>query len=237
MDAGAGERLDWEIDRLPGGSVSGSLGIEDLVAFTDNPGPRCPCVLLLDTSWSMDGPSILALSAGVGAFKKALEDDPVASLRVETAIVSFNSDVRLLQDFTTVDAFENPAREADGATRTAAAINFAIDMLESRKQKYRQGGIPYYRPWVVMITDGASSDGEGEMRIVAERVRQADESKQLAFFCVGMTGADLNELRRIAHVAQHCWRASNSGSSSSGSPIRWLVYPPLVRTMKLTFRI
>ena len=104
MDAGAGERLDREIDRLPGGSVSGSLGIEDLVAFTDNPGPRCACVLLLDTSWSMDGPSILALSAGVGAFKKALEDDPVASLRVETAIVSFNSDVRLLQDFTTVDA-------------------------------------------------------------------------------------------------------------------------------------
>lgn len=191
-------RPDPQVDPMPRDSTSDNLGIEDLIAFMDNPEPRCACILLLDTSWSMDGPWIRALSEGVGAFKRALEADPVASLRVETAIVSFDSDVRLVHDFATVDALEPPDLKADGATSTAAAINFAMDMLERRKLTYRQGGIPYYRPWIVLITDGASSDGEGLMQTVAERVRQADESKQLAFFCVGVTGADLNELRLIA---------------------------------------
>lgn len=198
MDRSDSDRTDPYIDRMPEDRASGRLRIEDLVAFTDNPEPRCACVLLLDTSWSMDGPWIRALNAGVSAFKDALEDDPVASLRVETAIVSFNSGVRLVHDFATVDALDPPELKAEGSTSTAAAINFAIDMLERRKQTYRQGGIPYHRPWIVMITDGAASDGEEQMLAVAERVRQADESKQLAFFCVGVTGADLNELRRMA---------------------------------------
>ena len=175
-----------------------TISLEELVDFTENPEPRCACVLLLDTSWSMDGPQIQTLMAGIKAFKDAIKDDPVASLRVETAIVAFDSSVRLVQDFATVDALKTPELNAEGATSTATAVNFAIDMLERRKRTYRDAGIAYYRPWIVMITDGASSDSEDMMQAVSERVRQADESKQLAFFCVGVTGADLEELRRMA---------------------------------------
>ena len=82
-----------EGDRMPG------TDLEDLVEFIDSPEPRCACVLLLDTSGSMHGPPIQALNEGVKAFKEELEGDPLASLRVETAIVSFNSDVELVQDF------------------------------------------------------------------------------------------------------------------------------------------
>ena len=179
-------------------SADDAISLEELIEFTENPEPRCACVLLLDTSWSMDGPHIRALTSGVRAFRDAIEDDPVASLRVETAIVSFDSSVRLVQDFATVDAFRTPELDVQGATSTATALNFAIDMLESRKRTYRNAGISYFRPWIVMITDGASSESEEMMQAVSERIRRADESKQLAFFCVGVTGADLEELRRLA---------------------------------------
>ena len=183
-----------EDDRMPG---SDDLGLEDLVEFTDNPEPRCACVLLLDTSGSMYGPPIRALNDGIRAFKDELEGDPLASLRVETAIVSFDSSVQLVQDFATVDSLATPTLDAQGTTSTATAVNFAIDRVEERKQSYRDAGIPYYRPWIVLITDGASTESRPDMNAASERVRQAEEAKQLAFFSVGVQGADMEELNSM----------------------------------------
>ena len=183
-----------EDDRMPG---DGEINLEDLVEFTDNPEPRCPCVLLLDTSGSMYGSPIRALNEGIKTFKDELENDSLASLRVETAIVTFDSSVQLVQDFATVDALATPELDAGGVTSTAAAVNHAIDMVEERKQTYRDAGITYYRPWIVLITDGASTDGRQQMDAASERVHRAEESKQLAFFSVGVEGADMDELNRM----------------------------------------
>ena len=187
-----------EDDRMPEGDRMPEDSLEDLVEFTDNPEPRCACVLLLDTSGSMQGPPIQALNEGVKAFKEELEGDPLASLRVETAIVSFNSNVELVQDFATVDSLTTPDLRVSGITGTATAVNFAIDRLEERKQSYRDAGISYYRPWIVLITDGASTDGKQQMQAASERIRQAEDAKQLAFFSVGVAGADMSELNSLA---------------------------------------
>ena len=57
--------------------------------FADNPEPRCPCVLLLDTSGSMQGDPIDQLNAGIRAFKTELMADSLALKRVEISIVTF----------------------------------------------------------------------------------------------------------------------------------------------------
>ena len=215
-------------DRMPKGAIGDDIGLEDMVAFADNPEPRCACVLLLDTSKSMSIPKvpieqlgekldiidgvqtyarvgtgdvpvpIEELNGALKEFRDAIESDSLASLRVETAIVSFNDDVRLEQDFATVDALTPPALDARGETSTAAAVNFALDMVEERKQVYRNAGIAYYRPWVVLITDGASTESREQMMAASERLRRAEEAKQLAFFCVGVEGANMEELSQMS---------------------------------------
>lgn len=40
--------------------------------FVDNPEPRCPCILLVDTSGSMSGEPIKELNAGLVTFKDEL---------------------------------------------------------------------------------------------------------------------------------------------------------------------
>jgi Mg-chelatase subunit ChlD len=60
----------------------------ELAEFAENPEPRCPCVLLLDTSGSMQGDPIKALNQGLQAFKDDLMRDPLASRRVELAVVT-----------------------------------------------------------------------------------------------------------------------------------------------------
>jgi uncharacterized protein YegL len=68
----------------------------DLAEFAENPEPRCPVILVLDTSGSMNGEPIKELNEGLRAFSEALKNDRLASLRVEVALVSFGGKVRAL---------------------------------------------------------------------------------------------------------------------------------------------
>ena len=80
----------------------------------------------------------------------------------------------------------------------ATAVNFAIDLVEDRKEDYKRAGIPYYRPWIMLITDGASTEGRREMDDAADRVHLAEDNKQVAFFGIGVEGADMDELNQLS---------------------------------------
>lgn len=68
----------------------------DQAEFADNPEPRCPVILVLDTSGSMQGSAIKELNEGLRAFAVALKSDRLASLRVEVAVIAFGGKVRML---------------------------------------------------------------------------------------------------------------------------------------------
>ena len=125
--------------------------------FIGNPEPRCPVVLLLDNSGSMSGQPIQELNAGIATFKQSVEEDGLASLRVEVAIISFGP-VKLVQDFVTMDRFMPPQLKVEGLTPMGEAIEYALNLLEDRKETYRDNGIQYYRPWIFLITDGSPTD-------------------------------------------------------------------------------
>ncbi len=168
------------------------------VEFADNPEPRCPCVLLLDTSGSMRGAPIQALTAGLAALGDELRKDSLARRRVEVAVVAFGGTVRVLQDFVTADNFAVPALEAGGLTPLAGAVLKGLDMVEERKQRYKANGVAYYRPWVFLITDGAS-EGEpaGLLNQAAQRIRAEEAAKRIAFFAVAVEGADMAQLTAL----------------------------------------
>ena len=177
----------------PGGEEA---SLADALEFMDNPEPRCPCVLLLDKSYSMnDNGAIHALNEGIQTLKTELEKDNVASLRVELAIVTFGGGVNLVQDFVTVGDFDPPQLVADGsATQMAGGIEMALDIVEERKDTYREK-VEYFRPWVFMITDGEPT-GESEAFIddIVKRLREEENSKKVAFFAVGVEGANMKRL-------------------------------------------
>jgi uncharacterized protein YegL len=163
--------------------------------FVTNPEPRCPCLLLLDTSGSMSGRPINELNAGLQVFKEQLTADAMAMQRVEVAIMTFGP-VRVHTEFQTADQFHPPTLTTTGDTPMGAAINQGLDMLEARKAAYKEAGIAYYRPWVFLITDGGPTDPWQE---AARRVRAGDSSdrKAFSFFAVGVEGANLETLAQI----------------------------------------
>ena len=159
-----------------------------------NPEQRCPCLLLLDTSVSMEGQRIAELNEGIRTFKSELMQDSLAVKRVEIAIVTFGP-VRLAQDFVTADNFQPPHLSTTGDTPMGAAIVNGLEELERRKEQYRQHAIPYNRPWVFLITDGAPTDS---VVFASQVVREGVERKKFAFFAVGVEGADMATLASIS---------------------------------------
>ncbi|MEK0180707.1 vWA domain-containing protein [Microcoleus anatoxicus] len=167
------------------------------IEFAQNPEPRCPVVLLLDTSGSMSGDRIDELNAGLASFKQDVEKDTTASLRVEVAIITFDSSVNLIQDFVTMDNFYPPQLTTTGTTAMGEGIELALNEVESRKAIYKSNGIQYYQPWVFLITDGGPTDS---WQSAAQRVRQADADRKISFYAIGVQGADMNILGQIAPV-------------------------------------
>lgn len=169
----------------------------DAAEFASNPEPRCPCVLLLDTSGSMDGERIAALNAGLRTFREALGKDELALLRVEVAVVSFGDCAQLVQSFVTADQFTPPTLVASGQTPMGEGIELALNLIEQRKRDYKTNGITWYRPWVFLITDGEPTDGN-RWQQAAQRVHTMEQGKKVAFFAVGVTGANMGILAQIA---------------------------------------
>jgi uncharacterized protein YegL len=168
----------------------------DIVEFASNPDPRCPCVLLLDTSGSMSGQAINELNEGLVVLQNELQQDSLASRRVEVAIVTFgNGGVQVRQEFVTAGQFYAPSLVAEGNTPMGGAITIALDMLRHRKNAYKEAGVQYYRPWLFLITDGAPTD---TWQSSARRLHQEVNANGLAFFAVGVEGADMEKLGQIA---------------------------------------
>lgn len=161
-----------------------------------NPDRRCPCLLLLDTSYSMHGDKIDQLNLGLQALQNDLSSDLVALKRVEIAAVTFGP-VKVAQPFTTADRLSMPTLHADNDTPMGEAILQGLDLLANRKRDYQAAGVPYFRPWVFLISDGASTDDLGKARAA---IRKAEAAKSLSFFAIGVDNADLNELSSLSWV-------------------------------------
>ena len=185
-----------------------ALTILDQAEFADNPEPRCPVVLVLDTSGSMQGAPIGELNEGLRAFKEAIQADRLAALRVEVAIIPFGGTVSAIdvranttaafdpaQPFVTVDQFEPPILTSGGDTRMGAAMRQGLQLLRDRKEVYKQSSIDYFRPWMFLVTDGKPTD---EWKASAEQLREEETRKGVIFFAVGVEGADMAILTQFS---------------------------------------
>ena len=173
------------------------LELEDLI---DNPTPRVPVSLCLDCSGSMTGSPIEELNRGVQAFYNEINQDEIARYSAEINIVTFGP-AQIEADFQTIDMRPNPPiMRASGNTPMGEAVKLSLDSLENRKRQYRDNGVDYYQPWLVLMSDGAPYGGS--TTVLEEQIQRTCslvKEKKLTVFAIGVgKQADMATLNRFS---------------------------------------
>ena len=163
-------------------SIQDTVGVYDQTEFADNPEARCPIVLMLDVSGSMAGAKIDTLNHALSKFGEIIREDPVTALRADVAVVAFNHEAWPVLDFTNGTDFEAPVLDASGDTNFSLPVNMALDLVEARKQSYRDAGVAYYRSLAYFLTDGIPDDDPADLDRTARRLARAEKNRSIAFF-------------------------------------------------------
>ena len=154
------------------------------------------CVLLVDVSGSMSGDAIQELNEGLRVFGEALKSDSKAYGCADVCVVSFGSKVEQVVPFCPAAEYVAPVLTAGGLTAMNEAVITGLDMIELRKQEYKDVGVDYWRPWVFLLTDGVPTDNE-LYQDAQQRLQDALNNKKINFFPMGIgSGADTQTLKK-----------------------------------------
>lgn len=203
-------------------------GLRDLV---DNPTPRVPVLLCLDTSGSMEGEAIQELNHGVRQYLAEMKSDELTRYSAETAVVTFDSIVSCAADFDTVDRLQVPTLKAGGMTCMGEGLGMGLDLLDDRKKAYRAAGVDYYQPILVVMSDGRPNGDWNVWTSVVQRIQELTAARKLTVIAVGIgRGADMEPLEQVspgrAPVRLHqlqfreffAWLSQSVASVSSSMP-------------------
>lgn len=157
---------------------------------------KCLCVLVLDVSGSMRGEPIAELNRGLQDFYNEISKNETTSQRLEVCIMTFNETVKTLQEPALVENFTMPNLTAFGSTAMVDAVKEAIEKVEARKKWYKETGQSYYRPWIILMTDGEPDAGQ-DVYGLAPRIKEDTEAKRYVFFPIGIEGANMETLNAI----------------------------------------
>ena len=161
---------------------------------------RCLCVLVLDTTYSLEGGPIDELNKGLLGFGDFLKSKNSTRYSVEVSIITFNSTIECVQEPALVDSMETTDKfplKIAGSTKLVDGIRVAIKKVEDRKQWYRNNGIGFFRPWIVLMTDGYPDPGQ-DIDGLANEIKIGHKGKHFAFLPMGVEGADPNFLGKIS---------------------------------------
>lgn len=162
--------------------------------------PQAACVLLLDTSRSMRGAPIRDLQKGLDAYREYLAGDAEAKLIVETCVIAFSDEAKVVHPFSSVDDLPRVELAAGGWTSLGAALDLGLQQIEERKAFYKEEGVDYYRPFLVLITDGAPTDlkGAGRFAEMAAKVQRGAAERKFIPLFFGTGNANFEKLKALA---------------------------------------
>lgn len=188
------------------------MGVNDFkLESPDNYEQKTLCCFVLDVSGSMAGLPIKELQKGLHEFHHDILQDPMMSNRLEVSIVIFSDHIVQLVSPSLPKHVFIPDLRADGSTKLVDATNYAINIVNERKEWFKNTGQPYLRPWIILITDG-EPDRDQDVNMLSERIKRDTLEKKYVFIPIAVGDADMDILSKLSGYS------FGSGSNSTLIP-------------------
>jgi len=171
--------------------------------FSKSTKRRLPICFCLDVSGSMSGNPIKELNEGLQSFFSSMRENEETRSAADICIVTFGGTVDIVLPFSKLSAKKSlPYINATTSlTPIGEGILTSLELLSERKDGYKNLGIKYYQPWLVVITDGAPQGEESmeNMERAIEAVCNLESHGRLVVFNIGVGHTvDFNLLKRLS---------------------------------------
>ena len=173
---------------------------------------RTPNVLVLDTSNSMQKavpdssgerrPRIEQLNRGLEIFQDEVSSMVDVKDQIDLSLVTFGGGVEVYQEFKPFSEWEPPTLTEGGKTPLGEAIREAFELISERKDRYKESGLPYNRPLIWVLTDGAPTDmkpGDDKWENLREDIEVGEEHQHFALFIMTIGEDADTELMQQLH--------------------------------------
>ena len=168
---------------------------------------KCLCVFVLDVSGSMRGAKLDALNQGMKDFYNEIQcgEGGISEKlieQLEVAVIQYDEEVKILREPKLLDEEEIPPvlEERGSTTETVVAMEEAIKMVEDRKAWYKETGQKYYRPWIVVMTDGepyGNRASQSDIDNISSRVAADTAAKKYFMMGIGVGEANMELLGKM----------------------------------------
>jgi uncharacterized protein YegL len=124
----------------------------------ENYSRRLPVYLLLDTSESMAGPAIEAVTQGVRTLIGELTTNPLALETAYMSVITFSREAKQVIPLTELTRFQPPPLRVRPGTALGAALRLLAQCLSTEVIKTTETTKGDYKPLVFLLTDGQPTD-------------------------------------------------------------------------------
>jgi len=153
---------------------------------------KVPICLVLDVSGSMgdrDGTrltKIEELNKNYRDFLNFVKTDKRANAICDLCVISFGDEVNVVNGYSNIESIRETKFTANGPTPMGAAMKKALNLLELRRTHYKEKGIEYYKPIIILMTDGEATDDYKEAaQEVTNKVKLNSGNIKVLTFIIG----------------------------------------------------
>jgi uncharacterized protein YegL len=150
----------------------------------------------------MMGNPIRQLNMGLSNFIASIKANDDTKSATDIAIVTFGSSVEIVMPFGKIKDEGLPEISASTTlTPIGEGILTSLELLNARKEGYKELGIKYYQPWLVVITDGAPQGPNSmqNMELAIKACNELESEDKLVIFNIGVgSSVDYDILKRVS---------------------------------------
>lgn len=127
-----------------------------------------------------------SVNACINRFKSDVCKDPKAARSVETAVIAFNDNVKVVQDWRPITEMEPVELKAGGGTDMKAALEKSLEMIIDRNHLCSDNGIELKQSYMILVTDGKCED----ITEIANKIKQRSADKKMKLWVLAVEGYD-----------------------------------------------
>lgn len=159
------------------------------------------CIFVVDTSESMNypvnDPPINDLNRALRAFPEYIKNQKIININIDISLIqTHNNNAGIISQFVPISQWKQEPLRATGLSPIGRCLETAIQLAKQRMNEVDHMDKPSYPVWILLFTDGRSTDGVRQARELLKEQR-LEEKKEFILWIVATGNADMNICRSL----------------------------------------